>query len=32
VVDAPCPVLDILRAPVPADLKLQTERAVSAAH
>jgi len=31
VVDAHCPVLDILRAPVPVDLKLQTERAVNAA-
>jgi len=31
VVDAHCPVLDILRAPVPVDLKLQTERAVHAA-
>ena len=30
-VDAHCPVLDILRAPVPVDLKLQTERAVHAA-
>jgi putative redox protein len=30
-VDAHCPVLDILRAPVPADLKLETERAVHAA-
>ena len=26
VVDAHCPVLDILRAPVPVDIKLQTER------
>ena len=31
VVDAHCPVLDILRAPVPVDLKLQTERAAHAA-
>jgi putative redox protein len=31
VVDAHCPVLDILRAPVPVDLKLQTERASQAA-
>src|SRR5580692_10671892 len=31
VVDAHCPVLDILRAPVPVDLKLETERAVHAA-
>ena len=31
VVDAHCPVLDILRAPVPVDLKLKTERAVQAA-
>jgi putative redox protein len=31
VVDAHCPVLDILRAPVPVDLKLETERAVRAA-
>jgi len=30
-VDAHCPVLDILRAPVPVDLKLATERAVHAA-
>jgi hypothetical protein len=31
VVDAHCPVLDILRAPVPVDLKLETERATHAA-
>ena len=31
VVDAHCPVLDILRAPVPVDLRLETERAVQAA-
>jgi uncharacterized OsmC-like protein len=31
VVDAHCPVLDILRAPVPVDLKLEAERAVRAA-
>ena len=31
VVDAHCPVLDILRAPVPVDLKLETQRAVHAA-
>jgi uncharacterized OsmC-like protein len=31
VVDAHCPVLDILQAPVPVALKLQTERAVQAA-
>src|ERR1700683_5479153 len=31
VVDAHCPVLDILRDPVPVDLKLETERAVQAA-
>jgi putative redox protein len=31
VVDAHCPVLDILTAPVPVDLKLETERAVQAA-
>jgi len=31
VVDAHCPVLDILRAPVPVDIKLETERAVHAA-
>jgi uncharacterized OsmC-like protein len=30
-VDAHCPVLDILRAPVPVELKLETERAVQAA-
>jgi putative redox protein len=30
-VDAHCPVLDILRAPVPVDLKLKTERASEAA-
>ena len=30
-VDAHCPVLDILRAPVPVDLKLETQRAVHAA-
>ena len=31
VVDAHCPVLDILRAPVPVDLTLKTEGAVQAA-
>src|ERR1700730_1551496 len=31
VVDAHCPVLDILRAPVAVDLRLETERAVHAA-
>lgn len=31
VVDAHCPVLDILRAPVPVELELKTERAVRAA-
>jgi putative redox protein len=31
VVDAHCPVLDILRDPVPVDLKLETERAAHAA-
>jgi putative redox protein len=31
VVDAHCPVLDILREPVPVDLKLRTERAAHAA-
>jgi putative redox protein len=31
VVDAHCPVLDILRAPVPVDLTLKTERATQAA-
>jgi uncharacterized OsmC-like protein len=31
VVDAHCPVLDILRAPVPVDLRLETERAAQAA-
>src|SRR6476620_10191446 len=31
VVDAHCPVLDILRAPVPVNLKLETQRAVHAA-
>jgi hypothetical protein len=31
VVDAHCPVLDILRAPVPVDLKLETQLAVHAA-
>jgi putative redox protein len=31
VVDAHCPVLDILRAPVPVELKLEAERAVHAA-
>ena len=31
VVDAHCPVLDILRAPVPVDLKLETRRATQAA-
>jgi hypothetical protein len=31
VVDAHCPVLDILRAPVPVALKLETQRAVHAA-
>jgi putative redox protein len=31
VVDAHCPVLDILRAPVPVDIKLQTERSRQAA-
>ena len=31
VVDAHCPVLDILRAPVPVDLKLETQHAVRAA-
>ena len=31
VVDAHCPVLDILRAPVPVDLRLETERAIQAA-
>jgi putative redox protein len=31
VVDAHCPVLDILRAPVPVDLQLKTERAIQAA-
>jgi len=31
VVDAHCPVLDILRAPVPVALKLETERAAQAA-
>ena len=31
VVDAHCPVLDILRAPVPVDIKLQTERSSQAA-
>jgi putative redox protein len=31
VVDAHCPVLDILRAPVPVDLKLETQRATQAA-
>src|SRR5271155_4916157 len=31
VVDAHCPVLDILRAPVPVDLTLKTERSVQAA-
>lgn len=30
-VDAHCPVLDILRAPVPVELKLETERATQAA-
>jgi putative redox protein len=30
-VDEHCPVLDILRAPVPVDLKLETERGVHAA-
>jgi putative redox protein len=31
VVDAHCPVLDILREPVPVDLKFETERAANAA-
>ncbi len=31
VVDAHCPVLDILRAPVPVHIRLETERAVHAA-
>jgi putative redox protein len=31
VVDAHCPVLDILRAPVPVDIQLQTERSSQAA-
>jgi len=31
VVDAHCPVLDILRAPVPVEIKLETERAAQAA-
>ena len=31
VVDAHCPVLDILRAPVPVELELETERAIRAA-
>lgn len=31
VVDAHCPVLDILRAPVPVELKLETERTARAA-
>ena len=31
VVDAHCPVLDILRAPVPVDLRLETQRATQAA-
>jgi len=31
VVDAHCPVLDILRAPVPVDLMLETQRATQAA-
>jgi len=31
VVDAHCPVLDILKAPVPVELKLETERAAHAA-
>jgi putative redox protein len=31
VVDAHCPALDILRAPVPVDLKLETQRATQAA-
>jgi putative redox protein len=31
VVDAHCPVLDILRAPVPVDLRLETERVTRAA-
>jgi len=31
VVDAHCPVLDILRAPVPVELKLETERSAQAA-
>ena len=31
VVDAHCPVLDILKAPVPVEIKLETERAVQAA-
>ena len=30
-VDAHCPVLDILRAPVPVDIRLETERATQAA-
>jgi len=31
VVDAQCPVLDILREPVPVDLRLETERTIQAA-
>jgi putative redox protein len=31
VVDAHCPVLDILRDPVPVDLRLETERSIQAA-
>ena len=31
VVDAHCPVLDILREPVPVDLRLETERTIQAA-
>jgi putative redox protein len=31
VVDSHCPVLDILRAPVPVDLRLETERVTQAA-
>ena len=31
VVDAHCPILDILRAPVPVDLRLETQRATQAA-
>jgi putative redox protein len=31
VVDAHCPVLDTLRAPLPVDIRLETERATQAA-